>query len=86
MADSAREQSREPASVMLGSAEQGGVELGALVEPVHIGLPCESDSAVCLDRTLGCGVQKPRRVTVGYFPKPNAKLGTAGEVATIEFQ
>ena len=38
------------------------------------------------DQTLGCGVQKPRRVTIGYFPKPNPKLGTAGEVATIEFQ
>jgi hypothetical protein len=35
---------------------------------------------------LGCGVQKPRRVTIDYFPKPNARLGTAGEVATIEFQ
>ena len=35
---------------------------------------------------LGCGVQKPRRVTIDYFPKPNARLATAGEVATIEFQ
>ncbi len=35
---------------------------------------------------LGCGVQKPRRVTIGYVPKANPKLGTAGEVATIEFQ
>jgi tetratricopeptide (TPR) repeat protein len=38
------------------------------------------------DVTLGCGVQKSRRVTVEYFPKADAKLGTAGEVATIEFQ
>ena len=36
--------------------------------------------------SLGCGVQKPRRVAVDYFPKANAKLATAGEVATIEFQ
>jgi hypothetical protein len=36
--------------------------------------------------TLGCGVQKQRPVTIEYFPKPNAKLATAGEVATIEFQ
>jgi hypothetical protein len=36
--------------------------------------------------TLGCGVQKPRRVAIEYFPKPNARFGTAGEVATIEFQ
>ena len=36
--------------------------------------------------TLGCGAQKPRRVAIEYFPKPNARFGTAGEVATIEFQ
>jgi tetratricopeptide (TPR) repeat protein len=35
---------------------------------------------------LNCGAQKPRRVKVEYFPKPNAKLATKGEVATIEFQ
>jgi len=38
------------------------------------------------DRGLGCGVQKPRRVSVEYFPKPNPRLATAGEVATLEFQ
>jgi hypothetical protein len=38
------------------------------------------------DQTLGCGAQKPRRLSVEYFPKTNAKLNTAGEVATIEFQ
>jgi tetratricopeptide (TPR) repeat protein len=36
--------------------------------------------------TLGCGVQKPRRLTVEYVPKANPKLATIGEVATIEFQ
>ena len=36
--------------------------------------------------TLGCGVQKPRRLTIEYVPKANAKLATIGEVATIEFQ
>src|SRR5450756_174058 len=36
--------------------------------------------------SLGCGAQKPRKITVEYFPKANAKLATAGEVATIEFQ
>jgi hypothetical protein len=25
-------------------------------------------------------------VAIEYFPKPNARLATAGEVATIEFQ
>ena len=38
------------------------------------------------DLTFRCGVQKPRRVTVGYSPKVNARLATAGEAATIEFQ
>ena len=38
------------------------------------------------EQALGCGPQKPRRVTVEYFPKNNAKLGTAGEVATLQFQ
>jgi len=37
--------------------------------------------------TLGCGAQrKPRPVTVEYFPKTNSRVGTAGEVATIEFK
>ncbi len=36
--------------------------------------------------TLTCGEQKPRHVVIEYFPKANAHLGTAGEVATIEFQ
>ena len=36
--------------------------------------------------TLGCGVQKPRAVAIQYFPKANARLATAGEVAMIEFQ
>ena len=38
------------------------------------------------EQSLGCGVQKARRVTIEYFPKPNARLATVGEVATIEFQ
>jgi hypothetical protein len=38
------------------------------------------------ERALGCGVQKARPVSVEYFAKPNARLATAGEVATIEFQ
>ena len=37
-------------------------------------------------QALGCGAQKLRRVSLEYFPKPNARLATAGEVATIEFQ
>jgi len=38
------------------------------------------------DVKLGCGAQKPRRVLIEYVPKVNARLATAGEVATIEFQ
>lgn len=38
------------------------------------------------DQKLGCGVQKPRPVSVEYFPKANARLATAGEAASIEFQ
>ena len=38
------------------------------------------------EQSLGCGVQKARRVTIEYFPKPNQRLATVGEVATIEFQ
>ncbi|MBI1790695.1 MAG: hypothetical protein HYR60_24460 [Acidobacteria bacterium] len=37
------------------------------------------------EQTLGCGKQKPRRIVVEYFPKPDSKLATAGDVATIEF-
>jgi DNA-binding SARP family transcriptional activator len=36
--------------------------------------------------SLGCGAQKARRITVEYFPKANARLATAGEVAAIDFQ
>jgi hypothetical protein len=38
------------------------------------------------EKTLGCGAQKPRHVSIEYFPKPNSRLATAGEVATIQFQ
>ncbi len=34
-----------------------------------------------------CGAQKqPRAVVIEYFPKPDAALGTVGEVATIEYR
>ncbi len=36
--------------------------------------------------SLSCGLQKPRRVRVEYFPKSSIRLATKGEVATIEFQ
>jgi hypothetical protein len=38
------------------------------------------------EKTFGCGPQKPpRNIVVEYFTKPDAKLGTAGEAAVIEF-
>ncbi|HSW48816.1 MAG TPA: hypothetical protein VLH09_01515 [Bryobacteraceae bacterium] len=38
------------------------------------------------EKSFGCGAQKPaRRVVVEYFTKPDAKLGTAGEVAVLQF-
>jgi hypothetical protein len=38
------------------------------------------------EQSLGCGAQKARPVAIDYWAKPSARLGTAGEVATIEFQ
>jgi len=37
------------------------------------------------EHAFGCGAQRPRRVTIEYFPKADPKTATAGEVATIEF-
>jgi len=38
------------------------------------------------EKTFGCGPQKPaRNIVVEYLTKPDAKLGTAGEAAVIEF-
>jgi hypothetical protein len=48
--------------------------------------PSKINYAGAGEMTLGCGPQKARLVTIGYVPKDNAKMGTAGEVATIEFQ
>ena len=36
--------------------------------------------------TLACGAQKAHTVSVEYFPKTDARLATAGEVAFIDFQ
>jgi hypothetical protein len=37
-------------------------------------------------QSLACGAQNPRAVSIEYWAKPNARLGTAGDVATIDFQ
>jgi len=51
-----------------------------------VGDPAKIVVAGSNEAKLGCGVQKPRRVTIEYFPKADARLATAGEVASIEFQ
>jgi len=39
------------------------------------------------DLHLGCGAQRPvRTVTIEYFPKPDPKLASAGEVATVTYE
>jgi len=38
------------------------------------------------DHAFTCGAQRPRHVTIEYFPKADPKTATAGEVATIQFQ
>jgi hypothetical protein len=38
------------------------------------------------EQTFGCGPQRPlRKIVVEYHPKPDAKLGTAGEAAVLDF-
>ncbi|MDQ6759213.1 MAG: hypothetical protein M3Z32_05010, partial [Acidobacteriota bacterium] len=38
------------------------------------------------EKALRCGVQQPpRNVEVGYTPKVDKRLGTAGEVVSVEF-
>ena len=48
-----RDPARQPDPVARRAAEQRGVELGALEQPVHVGLPREADAAVRLDRRAG---------------------------------
>src|ERR1035437_5200909 len=52
-ADVLGEDRRETRAMVLDPAEQRGVELGALVEPVNVRLPREADATVGLDRTRG---------------------------------
>ncbi len=35
---------------------------------------------------FACGVQKPRNVSVEYVTRPDARLGTAGDVVSIQFR
>jgi len=51
----------------------------AVRDPSHIAISGEKEEA------FGCGRQKPRRISVQYVPKADAKLGTVGDVVSIEF-
>jgi len=58
------------------------------VKPVRLLVPDPAKIVILGggERTFSCGPQKPpRNVVVEYFTKPDAKLGTAGEAAVIEF-
>jgi hypothetical protein len=51
----------------------------AVRDPSHIAITGEKEEA------FSCGRQKPRRISVQYVPKADAKLATIGDVVTIEF-
>ena len=51
----------------------------AVRDASHIAIAGEKEEA------LGCGRVKPRRISVEYVPRIDAKLATAGDVVTIEF-
>lgn len=56
----------------------------------HVALQIVDPSQIVIigqgSAALGCGIQKPaRQVTIEYTPRVDAKFGTAGDVAMIEF-
>jgi hypothetical protein len=54
---------------------------------VRLLIPDMSNVAVKGEQiSFACGVQKPRQIIVDYTPKPDAKSGTAGEVAGIDLE
>ena len=59
---------------------------GGKVTVLHIPDPSKIVLSGSGEMDLQCGPQKPaRRVMIEYSPKPDARLGTAGEAAFIEF-
>jgi hypothetical protein len=69
------------AQARLTIASQTGATLKLLVaDPGKITITNGGEQA------LACGAQKARRVIIEYWAKSNTRLGTTGEVATIEFQ
>ena len=60
-------------------ADDGKMTKLAVRDPSHIVISGKKEEA------FGCGRQKPRRISVQYAPKADAKLGTVGDVVTIEF-
>jgi hypothetical protein len=70
---------KQQARIVVESAEHKTVRL-LIVDPGKVAFTGSGEL------TLGCGAQKARPVVIGYFPKTDSRLATAGEVATIEFQ
>ncbi len=60
-------------------SSDGKITKLAVRDPSHIAITGEKEEA------FGCGRQKPRRISVQYVPKADAKLATVGDVVTIEF-
>jgi hypothetical protein len=59
---------------------------GADKKVIKLLIPDPGQIVINGEQSLTCGTQKARPVRVEYFPKTNARLATAGEVATIDFQ
>jgi hypothetical protein len=63
--------------------EAGGKkEAYAIADPSTVAIEGTTNDVM----SFTCGDQQPRRVRVGFIPKPDAELQTAGEVMRIEFQ
>ncbi len=66
-------------AVLVIQAADGKLSRLVVRDASHIVIPGEKQEA------LGCGPQKPWRITVEYAPKNDAKLATIGDVSSIEF-
>ena len=70
----------KPAAILFLKAPDGKTVKLSIIDPSKVVFAGGGELA------LNCGVQKPvRRVRIEYVPKVNAKTGSIGEVALIEF-
>ena len=60
----------------------GKNEAYAIADPSTVAIEGTSNDVM----SFTCGDQQPRRVRVGFIPKPDVELQTAGEVMRIEFR